>query len=77
MLAFLLSTCKLLTYQLHGQKKTPSVIRPGQRLPDLFQQPDEFLQLALGEMAHELMVQGDQRLIEAARVVMPWSVSAT
>src|SRR5437870_4349643 len=55
--AYLLSyTCTLLATQVYGQK-TPSVIRPGQRLPDLLQQPDEFLQLALGEMAHELMVQ--------------------
>src|SRR5947209_2448297 len=50
-----------------GKQKTPSVIRPDQRLPDLLQQPDEFLQLALGEMAHELMMQGDQRLIKGSQ----------
>src|SRR5947209_20523303 len=50
-----------------GKQKTPSVIRPDQRLPDLLQQPDEFLQLALGEMAQELLVQGDQRLIQGSQ----------
>ena len=52
---------------MYMAKKKPSVIRPGQRLPDLFQQPDEFLQLGLGEMAQELVVQGDQRLIQGSQ----------
>ena len=53
--------------QHRSSSRRTSVIRPDQRLPDLLQQPDEFLQLALGEIAQELMMQGDQWLIQGSQ----------
>src|SRR5205807_1042478 len=48
-------------------RKKPSLVCTVPRLPQLFQQPDEVFQIALRQMAQQLAVQGEQRLIELSQ----------